>query len=151
MGTPASGGKRAALCRQLIDGCSCVQRTLSAYRQISIDGRILRFNLLQNKVLPTPSRLALRGPPLFEPRKYRSASNSCFHYHAEQFGADNRTNQRLCGLEQPKVSGWSIQVPSWLRAAHSYLNSRVAALASHDGLSAGWQIVAFGAVARRAV
>ena len=49
-------------------------------------------------------------------------------------------------MEQPKVSGWSIQVPSWLRAAHSYLNSRVAALASYDGLSAGWQIVAFGAV-----
>ena len=83
MGTPAKRRQRTALRSQLIDGRGCAQRTLAAHRQISIDGRILRLQSPQNKAPPTRLRWALRRAPLFEPRRYRSASNSYFHYARE--------------------------------------------------------------------
>jgi hypothetical protein len=49
-------------------------------------------------------------------------------------------------LKELNLRGSYFQVRSWLGAARSYLNSREAALAGYDGLSAGWQTVIFAAV-----
>ena len=50
MGTPARGGSGLTLCSELIDSRGRPERTLAAHRKISINGRILRFNLLKTKL-----------------------------------------------------------------------------------------------------